>query len=349
MGKEITQALVAHPENGLKSIDDLLEENNAVDPLDGELLTADELVFDWALTNYLQDDRLLDSRFSYKTYDNPPQASDTETIYECPTSLQPRTVNQYGTDYIRITCDGMYTLHFEGALKSALVPTSPYSGDFSFWSNKGDESDMTLTRKFDFTDVVGPLTFSFRTWYDIEADWDYVYLLASTDGVNWEIITTPSGTDEDPSGNSYGWAYNGVSGGSPQWILEEIDISRFVGQETWLQFEYITDASVHGEGMLLDDLAIPEIGYFTDLEEDDGGWVAEGFVRVQNYLPQTFRLALIHHGKEPRVEYLTLADDNTLEVTLQVGGEVDEVTLVVMGTTRYTRQVAAYQFEIISE
>ena len=56
-----------------------------------------------------------------------------------------RTVNQYGVDYIRINCPGNYTLRFEGATSTRLLPADPHSGSYAFWSNKGDKSDMTLT------------------------------------------------------------------------------------------------------------------------------------------------------------------------------------------------------------
>jgi hypothetical protein len=252
-------------------------------------------------------------------------------------------VHQYGVDYIRITCPGQHTLVFEGSLQTALLPAGAYSGEYSYWSNKGDMSDMTLTRAFDFTEVSGGITLTYWTWYDIEEDYDYVYLTASTDGENWEILTTPSGTGEDPSGNSYGWGYNGLSGDEMVWIKESVDLSSFAGQEVQLRFEYITDTAVHGEGFLVDDIAIPEIDYFTDFEEDSGGWVGAGFVRVANILPQTFRLALITKGSTTTVTYLTLDDENSLEIPLDIGGEVDEVILVVVGTTRYTRQLASYQ------
>ena len=72
---------------------------------------------------------------------------------------------------------------------------------------------MSLTREFDFTNVTEPIKLSYWTWYDIEKDWDYLHLAASTDGENWEIITTPSGTDYSPSGHSYGWSYTGQSNG----------------------------------------------------------------------------------------------------------------------------------------
>jgi len=348
MGKDVSQQFMAHPENGLVSIDLLFDEISAKDPLTGEPLTADDLVMDWVLTNYILDEDVLDGRFIYPSYRDAPQVFETESFFSCQPGNQPRTVSQYGTDYIRLVCPGAHTLRFEGALKTALLPQAAYSGDFSFWSNIGDESDMTLTREFDFTGVTGPLTFSYQTWYDIEENYDYVYLMVSTDGNAWEILRTPSGTDEDPSGNSYGWGYNHVSGGDGRWIKEQVDLSMYAGQRVWLRFEYITDAAVNGEGLLLDDLAIPEIGYFTDLEEDDGGWVSDGFVRVSNILPQTFRLALVTKEKNrTSVEYLSLPEDNVLEIPFGIGGEVEEVTLVVLGTTRYTRQLAAYQIDFL--
>jgi hypothetical protein len=288
-----------------------------------------------------------DGRFSYNNYPNAPQTFDTESVFDCNPGIQERNVHQYGVDYIRIICPGPHTLVFEGSVQTGLLPADAYSGDYTFWSNKGDESDMTLTQTFDFTDVSDPITLSYWTWYDIEEDYDYVYLTASVDGENWEILTTPSGTEEDPTGSNYGWGYNGLSGDWPEWIQESMDLSQYAGQQVQLRFEYITDAAVNGEGLLLDDIAIPAIDYFTDFEEGDGGWVGAGFVRVSNILPQTFRLALITRGSPIIVEYLTLDENNSLEISLDISGDVDDVVLVVIGTTRYTRQLASYLFDFL--
>jgi hypothetical protein len=189
---------------------------------------------------------------------------------------------------------------------------------------------------------------NYETWYDIEQDWDYVYLLASTDsGANWEIVTTPSGTDTDPTGNSYGWGYTGVSGGGDPgdsiWTEESVDLSQFAGQEVLLRFEYVTDAAVNGEGFMLDDVSIPEAGYSEDFEAGDGGWQAAGFARVENVLPQNFRLALIADGDETTVQIIDVPADNVVDIPLDFSN-VDNYTLVVTGTTRFTRQTAAYRF-----
>jgi hypothetical protein len=192
------------------------------------------------------------------------------------------------------------------------------------------------------------LSLNYWTWYDIEKDWDYVYLEASTDGEYWQILNTPSGTSENPQGNNYGWAYTGASGGDskPVWIHETVNISQFAGQKLSLRFEYVTDSNVTGEGFLLDDLSIPEIGYSTDFETDNSGWQADGWVRIQNILPQTYGLALISTGDDTRIKYITIDPDITADIPITIGSGVDDVTLVVSGTTRFTRQLAPYRISM---
>ncbi len=343
-GREVTQRLVKHPANDLESIDQLLSEINATDTLTGDSISADDVFADWVIASYLNDPEIADSRFSYQNYPEAPRPSETETIRSCSSETLTRDIRQYGVDYIRIKCRGNPTLLFEGSTQVSVLPADPHSGSYAFWSNKGDESDMTLTRAFDFSDQSGPLTLTYWTWYDIEKNYDYVYLEASEDGENWQILTTPSGTSENPVGENYGWGYNGLSGGGPSWIEEEIDLSAFAGKKIQLRFEYITDAAVNGDGFLLDDIAIREVGYFSDFEQDNGGWEANGFVRIQNVLPQNFRLELIGLGRSTSVEYIQLTDDNRGEIRLNFDEGFDEYILVVSGTTRFTRQPTAYRF-----
>jgi hypothetical protein len=201
---------------------------------------------------------------------------------------------------------------------------------------------MTLTRTFDLTDQTGEITLNFWTWFDIEKDWDYLYLLASLDGETWKMLETPLGTDRNPTGNNYGWGYTGDTRGSA-WVQESVDLSQYAGQEVQIRFEYITDAAVNGEGMLLDDISIPEIDYFTDFESDDGGWQADGFVRVKNVLPQSFRLALIRQeGESTTVEHLPPGVNNIVDIPLDIAEEGEAVVLVVVATTRHTRELARY-------
>jgi hypothetical protein len=340
-GEQATQALIKHPDNGMDSIDTVLQELKVNNPDSGETMRADDVFGDWAVATYLNDPDVENGRYAYERYPEAPKTSDTEEFSDCPLDWQTRGVAQYGIDYIHLKCSGKYTLQFEGATEVNLLPVGPVSGNYAYWSNYGDESDMTLTREFDFSSVSGPLTLTYSTWYDLETDYDYAYLVASEDGQAWQILQAPSTTDEDPSGNSYGWGYNGQTSG---WIEEKVDLSQFAGKKVQLRFEYITDAAVNGEGMMLDDIAIPEINYQTDFEQDDGGWVGDGFVRVQNRLPQTFVVSVIQKdGQTTSVERLELDENQQASLNLDLS---DGAVLVVSGTTRFTLSPSTYRFQV---
>ena len=92
-------------------------------------------------------------------------------------------------------------------------------------------------------------------------------------------------------------------------LHESIDLSPWAGQRIELDFVYLTDTAGLGDGVLLDNFAIPAIGYVDDAENDDGGWEAEGFTRVQASVPQTFALVLLYPGADgqTRAEFHTFA------------------------------------------
>jgi len=342
-GDKAIQALIKEAKNGMEGIDSVLSELGEKDPQTGQQIGADEVFGDWAVANFINDPSVEDGRFAYSNYPELAKAKETETISTCPLDWQPKTVHQYGVDYIKITCPGSFTLDFKGQQQVNVLAESPHSGNYDFWSNKGDDSDMTLTHSFDFSQVAGPVSMTYWTWYDLEKDYDFVYLEASEDGQNWNILKTPSCTSKNLSGNNYGCGYNGAS---QKWIEETVDLKQFAGKRIQLRFEYVTDPAVNGEGLLLDDISIPAINYSTDFENDDGGWQAKGFVRIQNTLPQTFSLSLIEQGKTTTVETLQTEPDETLSLPIEVGGDVSDDVLVVSGATRFTRQEANYQFRI---
>ncbi|MBI5962408.1 MAG: immune inhibitor A [Chloroflexi bacterium] len=340
-GEEATKALTSNPENDLASLDSTLAELNITDPITGKLINADDFFMDWAVTNFLLDGSVGDGRYIYKNYPAATRAAAAETIYDCPQSPLTYDVRQYGVDYISIECPGDHTLSFTGSTVTRLLSVDPYSGKYAFWSNKGDESDMTLTKEFDFTKVNAPISLSYRAWFDIEKNWDYLNLEVSEDGKTWQILETPSGTDDDPSSTAYGWGYTGTSNG---WLEEVVDLSQYAGRKIFVRFEYITDAGINGEGFLLDDVSVEAAGYRSDFETDDGGWAAEGFVRVQNVLPQTFGLALIRTS-DSSVTMIPLNEDQTADIPLSLEpGE--KAFLIITGTTRFTLEPATYQIEI---
>ena len=63
-----------------------------------------------------------------------------------------------------------------------------------------------------------------------------------------------------------------------QWILAEFDLSEYRGREVTVRFTYFTDMAAVEDGALLDNIAIPVIGFRADFEGPDlAGWQSRGF------------------------------------------------------------------------
>ena len=115
-----------------------------------------------------------------------------------------------------------------------------------------------------------------------------------------------------------------------------------------LRFEYITDPAVTPSGLLVDDISIPEINYATDFEQDAGGWQEQGFVRMDNQLPQTFAVQPIHLDQtsaDTTVARMALDANSTGSRTLNLK-TWEKAILVVSGTTLFATPVANYQFDV---
>ncbi|NLE43782.1 MAG: hypothetical protein GX620_03575 [Chloroflexi bacterium] len=339
-GPEATKALVANPENGLRSVDDVLSEMGV--PGDHEDLFAD-----WVVANLLDDPGLDDGRYGYADI-NPPEFDIVESYNQSayPVDVS-STVHQYGTDYIEFRGNRPLSFTFTGATQVGLVDTTARSGDYIWWSNRGDDSNMWLSQEFDLTDV-DEATLTYWTWYDLEEDWDYAYVEVSTDGGRtWTILTTPSGTGTNPNGNSFGWAYTGASGGATsQWIQESVDLSPYAGQAIIIRFESITDDAVNRPGFVLDDIAIPEIGYFSDFENDAGGWTPAGFIRHANTLPQRWLVQLVLFGRETTVQRLGLNADQTGAWGIPLDSTASRAIVTISGLAPTTTEWATYQYRV---
>ena len=341
-GSDATKALVAHEENSFTSVEAVLREQ-------GSDLTYEALFGDWTVANLLDDPTIGTGHYGYKEID--PPSVDIETTYfpNAYPVLEEATVHQHATDYIEVQGERPLTFSFTGSTRVGLVDTTARSGQYVWWSNRGDDSDMSLTQSFDLSDV-SQATLSYWVWYDIERDWDYAYVEASTDGgQTWSILETPSGVGTNPNGNSFGWAYTGQSGSgeSPQWIRERVDLSGYAGQEVLLRFEYITDDAVNRPGFVLDDVSIPEIGYSSDLEADGGGWEANGFIRHANVLPQRWLLQSVLFGGDVTVEKLELEADQSGSWTIPLSADADRAVIVVSAFAPVTTEWASYSYEIV--
>lgn len=341
-GVEFIKDLLHQQQNGFKGLDKELSNSNYDENLSGYL--SEQIFQEWSLANYIQNRFIEDGIFGYFNQDQLPYFEPPH-IFNCDSDPVVGTVNQFGTDYIEVLCEDDYQVQIDWNADVPLLSVDPNSGEYYFWSNHGNESSMKLSREFDLTSVAGDIELSYWTWFDLERDYDYLYLNLSLDGVNWQVIETPSCTTDNKTGSNLACGYNGKSAG---WVQEKVDLSEFAGKTVIIEFEYITDASINGEGFLLDDIEVEAIGFFDDFESVDDSWSAEGFVQIKNSLPQVFGISLIGFDQDIPVRRLIIEEqsDITLEVN-NINPNENEV-LVFSGLTRYTHIPAEYTVSIES-
>jgi|GEM_PF-4471418 len=439
-GEAWTPFLANEPADGILGIEQALETYGAVDPITGEAVSFDAIFADFVITNYLNDPTVDAGQYVHDLINLDGTALPTATYDTYPVELVNTTVNQYGTLYYRLTANSPRTLiiNFEGQDQVSLLPTQPYSGQYFYWSQRGNQSNSRLTGRFDLS-AVDQATLSFRTWYQIEDLWDYGYITVSTDdGATWQPIILDSMTDQNPYDRAFGAGVTGTSGdtieraapyigfsfsdgltiesvvpGTPaitagvtagdtlvsingqsltldnffpiidqyspgqditltvlrggdildleinlaphpsrtivpngEWVLEEIDLTPFVGGEILVRFDYVTDQATSLPAWLIDDISIPEIGFFDDLESENPVWESEGWVRIDNNIPQNYLVQVIEFGESTTVSRLiTPADANSGIFTLEIGGGTEAV-LAISGATPLTREPTSFTLRI---
>ncbi len=204
-GADLTRALVAHPANGIRGFDAVLEAAGLRQ--DGRPLRFDDLFAGWVVANYIDDPNALgaDGVYGYRAFSqDAPVVDASYSVY--PAEPRTTTVNNYAADYALLKGRGDVTVHFEGQTATRLANLPPSDGAYAWWSNRGDDFDTRLTRRFDLSaaDPALPLEMHVTMWWDIEPDYDYGYVLASRDGKKWEPLAGANASTEDPGGNAFG-------------------------------------------------------------------------------------------------------------------------------------------------
>ena len=254
------------------------------------------------------------------------------------------TVHEYAARYVALPQMPVH-LTLVGPATQRIIPTDPHSGHWMWWSDRADSLDSTLTRTVDLSRVTAA-TLSFWSWFEVEPDFDYGYVAVSTDGQRWQTLRTEATTTTDPNGNNLGNGMTANSGGGskPVWVKQTADLSAFAGKKIQLRFEYVTDPALNFNGLAIDDIAIPEIG-FSDDAETDSGWIANGFIRSSNVVKQRYIVQVIRFGTTPTVER-HVVDGGTLE--LEVDGSTDRKApiLAVTGLAPRTTETVGFSVSV---
>jgi len=286
--------------------------------------TSADVFADWVVANWLD---AADGPYSHPNLDLTTSVSQSIASGRSDDDA----VRQFAADYVSAESGG--TFRFDGA-DDVTIGVPEHDGAF-WWSGRGDSIDSRLTRLIDLREVDEAIL-RFDAWYDIERDWDYAYVAASTDdGATWITLPGKHTTSDNPTGASFGHGYTGTIGG---WISDEVDLSGFAGRQVLIRFEYVTDDSANQTGFAVDNIAVPEIG-LEDGAETATGWQAEGFRRITGPLQQRFIVQFIDGDGE--VTVVRPGPDNVVEVEL-----TGPTTIVIAAITRGTAELALYAWSL---
>ena len=254
-------------------------------------------------------------------------------------------VPQYAANYVDLP-PGATRVQFRGDQSVPLFDGAEGAPAGAWWSNRGDSLDSQLTRRVDLSSAGPRATLTFQTWYDLEDQFDFVYLSVSRDnGATWQILPGAHTVADGATGNNYGVGWTGSSNG--QWLGESVDLSSYAGHDVLVRFEYLTDQSTNGQGFALRDVAVPEIG----LQESgavDGGWQANGWVRVDAPVPERWNVPLVQWmAGGARVESFPLTDPAGGD-SLALDPEAQRRTLVIVPTAPRTLLSGNYAVSVLS-
>lgn len=318
-----------------------------------DIRTFGSIVANWAVANLIDNPAVGDGRYTYATGHELPNLL-FQRIRPASVALGQHTgtLAQFGAAYMELP-NNASRVTFEGASLVPLVGAQPL-GQSAWWSFYGDDSVATLTGAFDLRGLESA-TLQFDAWYEIELDYDYAFVSVSTDGgQTWETLEGELTTDHDPQGVNYGFGLTGISGHPGAdlddnvrgiWVEERMDLTPYVGQEILLRFWQINDQALEGAGIMLDNIAIPELDFFDDAESDAAGWATDGFVRVSGELPQQWEVRLVRTPANglPTVEQLDVAEDGSAQALLQPDARA---VLVLVPTTPHTKERASYRVSV---
>jgi immune inhibitor A len=163
----------------------------------------------------------------------------------------------------------------------------PAEGDSFFWSTRGNDLNTSMTASVSGTALTA------KVRYDIEQDWDYAFLEASTNGTTWTPVLTnrsdrPGHAGHNQSGlNDSGTGITGSTAGA--WV--DLTATLPAGT-TQVRFRYQTDPAAVENGFMVDAVAVDG----TPVADD--AWKLDGFVKTTGTEDQKFFNAYVLENRQ---------------------------------------------------
>ncbi|MCP8315321.1 MAG: pre-peptidase C-terminal domain-containing protein [archaeon] len=154
-------------------------------------------------------------------------------------------------DYDGTTVDLTWNFHSD----SSGVAEGWYIDDIIMYGVVGEDNsvlheydyamDSYMMKQINLTDYESA-TLSHWYWLDSETDYDYLYVMTSTDGSIWNV-------EESYTGDSAGW------------VQDTVDLTSYVGSSVYIKYTFYSTTFSDKEGAYLDDILI------TAVPQDDAG------------------------------------------------------------------------------
>jgi carboxypeptidase T len=161
------------------------------------------------------------------------------------------------------TFDNWFSNKWNVTSNSYYSPTGSITDSPNGNYANNEYNPVVLVEPIDLTNT-GFAMLTFMAKWDIESGYDYVQLLARSEGsVGWTPLEgkyTRSGSNNQAPGQPL---YDGTSG----WVQEEIDLTDFVGTNLLLSFVLKSDGFVTGDGFYFDDMLITVMDIETETDE----------------------------------------------------------------------------------
>lgn len=295
-GLEAVQEIASDSDNGLQSIDNMLQNRDEA--------SVDVIFADWVLANLLREQN---GQYAYQTLIDVYPVDLRSQILNYPSTFS-FDLDQYSTHYYHYSnLPDTLSISLQMSDTIALIPTNATSGQMMWYSQRGDNSNSRLTRAFDLRNLESA-QLSFNVWYDLETDWDYAYISVSADnGQTWELQTTTLMTASNSNGRAYGQGYTGQS---MNWRTDTLSLDDYIGHEILLGFEMISDDAINHSGIAIDDVRLDAIGYYADMETHDDAWLSDGWIRMDNRLPQRAWVQLVEQSATESTVHRFMADSS---------------------------------------
>jgi hypothetical protein len=351
-GAAFTSALVQEQANGIEGIENTLRAFGYRQKF--------ETIFDyWMVANYVDDTRKKNGKFGYYSLDigtidswgysieyalhwllpawyglaGPPQIAPFSESSAWFFGIEPQP---YTAHYYRYNSDFDTEIVLDG---DDFAGTTAYSGSYEWYSDAEAWAWRSFYQSFDIPG--GGATLDFMTYFEIEGNWDYGYVeVHDLDTDEWYTLdapgtvntvvhaqdnpNTPAGrepTDYEAAGRWH--AFTGYSGG---WVPVSMDLTPFAGHTIDVYFTTWQDGAFTLQMMYVDDIAIPELGFFDDVEAGEDGWTSTSWYVTDGILDNGYAAGVIDVKWVPTARYPEPAGNNAMKLRRGKAMKVDPDT-----------------------